>query len=698
MDLTWIWQIVRTKRLVIIQGMLVVGLAAFLGSWLITPAYETSCKILLMSAQRGVIDVGVVGKQLASIIRTSTDVDVNKVLADSKPYVDQMVYRLQLRDDEGNLIKARAGEAIGATIRDRLFPKRSINVTQYRDTDILQIKAASPDPEEARMMSNTLAEIMVDHNETEMRAEYKNARLFLEQQVEKVRKSYDLALLQLAEFQKNEKTIDLKIETQLAAKKMADLLKEKEDNIIDLAQARAKLVRVKQHLSKESPGFVSASTLKDSPQIEILKKRLTELKIQISQATAELTENHPRVRSLRQQISTAEAELKKEIDVYRSSAPELRDLERHIDSLEAHLEAVNGDVARYLQALGGIPDRAYKQASIDRELAAARQTYSRLLDFLYQIGTAEATTLSEIRIIEEATLPVAPISPNRARNTIIGVFVGLVFGLGLAFLMEHLDDTIKTVADVKEFRTIALVGAVPRFGQGEAPLILGKDPNDPVCESYRQIRNYLKMDERSATTVLVTSAGPGEGKSTTVANLGISVAREGRKVVIVDADLRRPGLHACFNLSNEVGLSDLLQGHSSTEAVIQATQVEGLSVIPSGPPFPDPGGLIESDQMGPLTSELRHRFDLVFLDSAPLLVKSDALVLGRYVDGSIIVLGSAKATRWAVHELLEILAAGHIKPLGFVLNGFPLEKGKGFYGYQYYGQYDRGLSTSEGSS
>jgi capsular exopolysaccharide synthesis family protein len=398
---------------------------------------------------------------------------------------------------------------------------------------------------------------------------------------------------------------------------------------------------------------------------------------------------------LRSQIDTAEAELQREINVYRSSAPELRDLTRHIDVLEAHLEAVNGDIGRYFEALGGIPDRTYQQASIDRELAAARQTYSSLLEFLYQIGTAEATTLSEIRIVEEAITPTAPLGPNRARNAIMGVFVGLIFGLGLAFLMEYVDDTIKTVSDVKEFRSIALVGTVPRFGREEVPLISGKDPNDPVYESYRKIRNCLKIDEKPVSAVLITSAGPGEGKSTTVANLGISAAREGRKVVIVDADLRRASLHAYFGVSNEVGVADVLQGHSSTEAIIQATQVEGLSVMPSGLPCPDPGRLIQSDQMRRLISGLKDGFDLVILDSAPLLVKSDALVLAGYVDGSIIVLGSEKTTRRAVGEVLEILQGGHIKPLGFVLNGLSVERGKGAYGYRHADPYDRTFSANE---
>jgi capsular exopolysaccharide synthesis family protein len=224
-------------------------------------------------------------------------------------------------------------------------------------------------------------------------------------------------------------------------------------------------------------------------------------------------------------------------------------------------------------------------------------------------------------------------------------------------------------------------------------VISSRDPNDPLCEAYRRIRTYLKPDERAIGSLLVTSPGPEEGKSTTVVNLGISVAREGKRVAIVDLDLRRASLHKYFNLPNDVGLADLLQEKTPMDQAIQSTPVEGLSIIPTGPPFPDPGRLIESNQVGKLISELRTRFDAVILDSAPVLVKSDALVLAKCVDGAIIVLESEKTTRRAVHELMEVLAGTQVKPLGFVLNKFSVDQGKYFYHQHYYGHYARELPT-----
>lgn len=698
MELTRIWEVIRRRKWVITQALMVVTLVSLVGSYLITPSYQASSKILIMKAKKAGIDLGSIGLPgLSSVITTSSDVDVNKVLAASRPYVDRMVFRLQLRDEAGNPIKADNLTQAGlvSTIKRRVFPKPSISISQHERTDILEIRAISTNPQEAMMMADTLAETMVDENQTQMRSEYRSARVFLEDQMHKVKNRYNSALLKLTDFKKQEKTVDLNTEKKLAIEKMAQLFEQKEDNIIDLAEARARLNGIKEHLAKQNPQFLSASTLKQNPHMEILKKRLTDLRLQMAEATAELTENHPEVISLGQQIQMAEAELKKEIEVFRSSGPELIALEGKIAALEAHLKGVNADIDKYLKTLEGFPDKALKQASLDMELSVIQQTYSSLLDSLYKTGMAEATTLSQIRVIEPATKPLSPISPNMSLNIVLGLFLGLVFGIGLASMVEYLDDTIRTAEDVKQFKPISIIGTVPKFEAKKVSLISSRDPNDPLYESYRKIRNQLKIAAKSIKSFLITSAGPGEGKSTTVANLGISVAHEGKKVVILDMDLRRPSLHAYFNLPNDVGMADLLQGRTSMDQAVQTTRVEDLSVISSGSPFPNPGGLIESDQMGRVMSDLKTRFDVVILDSAPLLIKSDPLVLARYVDGSIIVLESEKTTRRAVHGLMEVLGSARIKPLGFILNRFPVEKGKYSYHQYYCSHYGRELSASE---
>ena len=689
MELTRIWEVLRRRKWIIIQALVLITAVAAIGSYLVTPSYRTSSKIMIKQAKKASIDTGNIGlTNVSSVITASPDVDMNRILAMSRPIIEAMVSKLQLRNRRGNLITTEQLTRTGvvSTIRRRIFARPHIAISQYQDTDVLQITTTSPDPEEAMMMANTLSGVMVDDNQTQMRTEYRSARIFLEGEIKEVKGRYNQALRNLTNFKKSTKTIDLEMETKLATEKMAELLKQKEDNIIDLAEARAKLDQLKAELARQSPEFLSASVLQENPQIEILKRKLTDLRLELTEALADLTEWHPHVLALKEQISMADEDLRREIETYQTSAPQLTSLERQVAALEAHLKGVNADIDRYFNALGELPEKAFDQANLDMDLSVNQQNYSSLLDYLYQIGVAEAITLSEIRVVDPAVRPRSPVSPNKPLNIILGLFLGLVFGVALAFIVEYVDDTVKKPEDVKEFKPVALIGTVHRFKKEKIPLISGKDPNDPLYESYRKIRNSLKfMDEKPLGSILITCSGPGEGKSTTVLNLGISVSREGKRVVIVDTDLRRPVIHKYLDLSNQVGATSVLQGLAPVDEAIQPTPIQGLSVITSGPPPPDPGGLIESADMGRLMSELRNRFDLVILDSAPLIVKSDALILAKFVEGTIIVLESGKTTRQAIYELIETLANANVRPVGFVLNKLPLEKGKYDYHQQYYG-------------
>jgi len=697
MELTRIWDVIRRRKWVIIQALVLITLVAVAGSYMITPSYEASSQIMIKQPKKSGIDMGRLFQSkniniglsgLSTIITTSPGVDINKILATSRPIINRMVWKVQLRDEEGDLVTAESLTCAGMTptIKRRLFSRPHIKISQYQDTDILRIMAISPDPEQAMMMANTLSEIMVDENQSQMRTEYRSARIFLQGQIETVKDRYDRALRNLTDFRKSSQTIDLAVETKLAAEKMAELLKEKEDNVIDLAEARAKLNRLKEELARQSPEFLSASVLQENPQIEILKRRLTDLRIEFSQATTDLTESHPQVVSLREQIKTAETELEREIETYRASAPHLTALQRQVAALEAHLRGVNEDIEKYSKTLGGLPEKAFNQANLDMDLNASQGVYSTLLDYMHQIGIAEAVTLSDIRIVEPAVKPLSPVSPNKLLNGVLGVVLGLFFGIGLAFIVEYVDDTIRTPDDMREFRPVTLIGTVHRVRKEKIPLISGKDPNDPLYEAYRKIRNYLKfVEEKPLGAILITCAGPGEGKSTTVVNLGISVSREGKHVVIVDLDLRRPVIHQYLDLPNDVGMSDILQGTAPIDEAIQSTPIQGLNVITSGSPPPDPGGLIESHHMGWLLSELKDRFDFVIMDSAPLLVKSDALILAKCVDGTIVVLESGRTTHRAIYELIESLTQAGVTPMGFVLNKLPIEKGKHDYHQRYYG-------------
>jgi capsular exopolysaccharide synthesis family protein len=476
---------------------------------------------------------------------------------------------------------------------------------------------------------------------------------------------------------------------------MAEKLKQKEAAVIELAQNKGKLAELKKQLLRLSPDFLPADTLKESPQIEIIKKRIMNLDLQISQALTEFTEKHPRVISLKEQMDLARAELIREIKVFQKSAPQLIALQRQIAATEAYLDGVNADIEKFLINLGGIPDKLFRRETLGMELTVTQQIYRSLLDSLYEIRMGEVTTLGEIRIVEMATTPFSPISPNKAVNGILGLFLGFLFSLGFIFVLEYLDDTIRSAADLHVFKPVGLIGMIPRLPRETAPAILSKDPNDPLYESYRKVRNHLSAIDKPPRSLVVTSPGPGDGKTTTAMNLAICIARDGKRVVLIDMDLRRPELHTHFHMDNEIGIADVVQKNCTLAEALRKTPVEGLHMITCGTPCADPGKIIESKRIEKVLDVLTQRFDMVILDTAPALVKGDAVVLSRITDGSVVVVSCETSTRRAVHALLDMMAKARTKSSGIVLNGVSISRGKHYYQEFYLGHYDERVSWSE---
>lgn len=665
-------------------------LLTVIGSQIVVPMYEASSTILVKADEQGANHM--LGAELSAVThgnRGLDDVDVTRVLATSKPYVDEMVSALQLRDSKGDLIAANGLTDVGimSTIARKLSAKPGLYVVPHKETGMLEILTESSDPDEAMMMSNALAEIMIRENQNLVRARYRNARTFLESEIAKVREGYDAGLKQISDFKKKEKTLDVGLETKLAVEKLERLLTKKEESLLSLNRTKATRSQLKEQLAAQSPEFLSASMLKDNPQVQVLKKRITELRLQLTEAGAELTDEHPHVVALREKIATAQSELEREVDVYQSTAPELAELERRIAMLEAQLQGVNREITAHVESLEDLSDKNLEQARFDMEINAAPRQYSSLTDVLHKIGVAEVTTLSGIRVIEPATRPLSPSFPQHGTSTAWGILLGLIIGCGAACVKERMDDTIRSIQDVRLPVPISFLGTVPKSDTLQVPLISSRDPNDPFCESYRKIRTHLELlgyeRREPLRSLLMTAAVPNEGNTLTAANLAISAAREGKKVVIIDADLRRPSLHRYFDLPNEKGITDVLQNRIEINHAVQSTSVHGLRVIPSGPPYQDAGALIGSDQMARLLSALRTNYDLTIVDAAPFFLKADSLVLARYVDGTVIVLKSKKTTRHAMGKLMETLGNSWIQPIGFIVNEYPSKNKNNAYPYDY---------------
>jgi receptor protein-tyrosine kinase len=295
----------------------------------------------------------------------------------------------------------------------------------------------------------------------------------------------------------------------------------------------------------------------------------------------------------------------------------------------------------------------------------------------------------DVSIVEAATTPTAPIKPNVKINTLLAAFVGLLLAGGIALVIEYLDDTVKSPEDL-EASGLPSLGGVARFHGLKNPadnLIAGSLSRRHFAEAYRVLRTNIQFStiDRPGQTLLVTSANPREGKSTTAANLALVMAQAGKKVVLVDSDLRRPSIHRFFGLNNEQGLTNLLLAPQPTlNGYAQRTRFENLTVVPSGPLPPNPSELLASRRLDAVLDALRSQADVVIIDSPPTLPVADASILASKVDGTMLVVDASKTRMQALRRTREALERSKTHLLGVVLNKVKRRGGGGYYYYYHY--------------
>ena len=296
-----------------------------------------------------------------------------------------------------------------------------------------------------------------------------------------------------------------------------------------------------------------------------------------------------------------------------------------------------------------------------------------------------------VTILAPASVPTTPISPNITQLVLLGILLGFGASCLLVYLLEYVDDTIKDAEDAQRILGRPTLGAIIRINgirQPQDGLVTFKQPRSPISEAYRVLRTNLRYSgiENPGGVMLVTSAGPGEGKSTTAANLAVSLAQVGKKIVLVDADLRRPSTHKMFGLDNKVGLSDLFASDNvSLNDVMQKTGVPTLHVITSGSVPPNPAEMLDSRLMTQILASLRQNTDLVIVDSPPVLPVADASILGSRCSGAVLVVDSGKTRTEIARRALATLERANVNVVGVILNKMGAKQAAGYY-YYYYGQ------------
>jgi len=346
-------------------------------------------------------------------------------------------------------------------------------------------------------------------------------------------------------------------------------------------------------------------------------------------------------------------------------------------------------------AAAGAPIAEQEYAALPRQetaLVGYRNTYAMLSSNYEQMRLTAAQSADGVIVAELAEIEYVPIRPRTVQSTALAAVVGAMLAAGAIFLVEYLDDTIKTPDDVSAAVGLHTLGAIGRMGRREKELIVADDSRSPIAEAYRALRTNIRMSslDDPLVTLLVTSPGTTEGKSVTVANLAVAMSQTGIRVAVVDADLRRPRQHRIFSLKQDQGLTESLLAGRIDGNLRLPEGAHGLRVLSSGELPPNPAELLGSRRMEDLLSELAGRVDLVIIDSPPLLPVTDAAVLAQRVDGVLLVLQAGRTRRIEAQHAVERLRQVNANVLGAVLNAVPMRKGGHYYYYYYHQYYENG--------
>ncbi len=362
-------------------------------------------------------------------------------------------------------------------------------------------------------------------------------------------------------------------------------------------------------------------------------------------------------------------------------------VEQQLNDLETDISSTKAEVARLQDELGKmfsareIADTQTQIAALQQKLSNMQANYGQLLSF-----TAEGA-VNTLTVIEKATVPAYPIGPNRMMTVLTAAAIGLALALAAAFLLDYMDDTVKTPADISRAMQLTTLAGISRIA-GASPaekLVTVNYPKSPISEAYRVLRTNLQFSslDRPVKTIVVTSPNPVEGKSTTAANLGVVMAQAGKRVIVVDADLRRPVMHRMFGLENREGLTTALVTDTPTlDGHLQTTGIENLRVLSTGPLPPNPSELLGSRRMATLIDRLKEEADVVIFDSPPSLAVTDSSVLATQTDGVLLVTDAGRTRRGAAEQAAARLRQVDANLLGVVLNR--LRSGGGGYYYYYY--------------
>lgn len=644
---------------------------------------------------------------------------VKQAVLDQRRSIFSRILGQRLKD---NAPDSRAGYKTSLPVLENYLS--TIEVSPVRRTSLVNISVTHENAQLASLMANAHVAAYIDWLRTGRVDQQSRGVAFLTQQAQELRDRVAELEQQRAEYAEENSIVALNKDENIVVQKMSEL------NRL-LAEATSRNITAQNDYQEASKQIKQDSAGVDDQGIELLRADLARLESQQAQLAQKFNSSYPQLDQLNSQISR----LKKSIQDQRNSI--VRGLHSKALATENAVKNLKEELEMQKSLAFDLSRKQVQYNAIERELGSSRELLENVLTQIKETSLSLENKGSNVSIVDPAITPLSSSHPRKFRTLIFSIFFGLAVGTGLAFILHHFDNTIRSAEQVMQVTGLPSLGVIPSFEEevqpfvedapsrqhhltsddenqhsrhlpdehtppegfrlpmkrtnSEALPIILKKGNGLVTEAYRTVRTSILLSQagRSPKKILVTSAIPGEGKTTVSVNLATSLATTGSRVVLVDLDLRRPSVSKYFRITRRAkGVVDVVTGQKTIEESLLTTPVENLWVLPSGPIPPNPAELIGADEMIVLLDSLAAKFDHVVIDSAPVLPVSDSLLLAMVADGVVLVVRGEATPGPAVRQAKERLGSLGTRFLGVILNGANIHSGEyGYYGKGYHSYY-----------
>jgi capsular exopolysaccharide synthesis family protein len=734
--------ILRGKKIVLSIWIAVFAMAA-LYTFTAKPIYQSSATILIDTKKKsGDMMTDLMGLGAEKNISNEMEILKSRELAET---VAKKLLEKKFLDDPLHTpiqIILFEEQVKGKNAKMEVLVKRLQQAVKFEtmmDADVIKITIKSTHPEEAALLTNLYSGSYYERNLYTSRLKYSSARQFLEEQLKKRKEQLTTVEQALQKYMEGSGIVYLDESAKQLIEKISSAQASRDALVVDIEATSQNLQQYQKELERQEPEVARLIQSADDSYIRLIQEQLAKLEVSRDltlsqkQQTSDKSQVDSRLQETENQIRALRANLdKRTADFLRSGSPSdgggsgvspasfLSQMKQkyfeakvQLGGLKAKKTALDGAIKIYDQSFQSIPQKSIEFAQLQRNRLSEEKTYLMIEEKFNEASIAEQSQVGYLDIVDRAIASTTPVSPQVELNLLVGLLLGLGLGIAAVLFRDHVDSRIQKPEELKKLGLVSL-GVIMLMNESitklggkmkidvdgkkiDANLITRTDPFSSITEAYRKLRTnvqYSRIDS-PLRTLLVTSANPTEGKSTTVSNLSIAFAQTGKKVLIVDTDFRKPNLHAAFDLNLSPGITDVLFHTSELKAALQMTVIKNLDLLCCGTIPQNPSELLGSAVMKTLINILKEKYDMMLFDSPPILAVADSSILSALVDGVIVVASAGQTRTDSFLRAMESLEGVRAHVLGVVLNNFDIRSAYGsYYGYRDY-KYQYGTQEKE---